>query len=305
MGTGITDSDTQDASLPAGKDTETLSRKLTGHAKTVFVTLAVALFLKTFVVEAYQIPTASMENTLLVGDFLLVNKLAYGFRTPRYIPVTPVAAPSFSLPFFGKVESGDIAVFEYPGDRDQVEASEPVYFVKRCIGLPGDKVEIRKGRVSVNGRMMLFPERGISANGSGGSYGHRMYPAGSRYTDYNYGPVVVPGKGHRIALNPRNLEEWRTLIQREGHRIQSNKDGSILIDGQKRSEYVVRRDYYFVMGDNRNNSMDSRYWGFVPDENLVGEALLVYWSWNPDVPVNSFGEKLRSIRWERVGELIH
>lgn len=300
----IINSDLQAASVPGVQRAESLSKKLAGHAKTVLTTLVVALFLKTFVVEAYRIPTASMENTLLVGDFLLVNKLAYGFRTPRYIPVTSVVVPSFSLPFFAKVESGDIVVFEYPGDRDQLEASEPVYFVKRCIGLPGDKVEIRKGRVSVNGRMMLLPDRGISGNGSADSYGHRMYPPGARYTDYNYGPVVVPGKGDRITLNSGNIEQWRRLILREGHRIESGKDDSVLIDGQARSEYVVERDYYFVMGDNRGNSMDSRYWGFVPDENLVGEALLVYWSWDTDVPVNSLGENLKRIRWERVGRTI-
>ncbi|MBI4429792.1 MAG: signal peptidase I [Ignavibacteriales bacterium] len=281
-------SDSGTASIPATNESESFVQKLAGHTKTVFVTIVVALLLKTFVVEAYRIPTASMENTLLVGDFLLVNKLTYGFRTPRYLPLTNVVVPSFTVGLWGRVERGDVVVFEYPADGDPKEQAEPVYFVKRCVGLPGDEVEIRKGRVSVNGKVLIL--RGVSASAAFGSD--------------SYGPVTVPAKGQRIELNKKNIEQWRMLIRREGHEVESTRNGEVLIDGEVQKEYVVQKDHYFVMGDNRNNSMDSRSWGFVPDRYLVGKAILVYWSWDPDIPVNSLEEKLRSVRWGRVGKVI-
>ncbi|MBI3005846.1 MAG: signal peptidase I [Ignavibacteriales bacterium] len=288
MAQEIAKSDTGATSIPATHASGAFSRKIAGHVRTIFLTIVVALLLKTFVVEAYRIPTASMENTLLVGDFLLVNKIAYGLRTPRYFPFTNLAIPSFTLPFFGSVERGDVVVFEYPGDRDLPELSDPVYFVKRCVALPGDMVEIRKGRVSVNGKELIFPGREVRSRGAGDSYG----------------PALVPEEGRRIVLDSKNVDQWRAVLQREGQDLQLRENGEILINGKPQAEYVVQEDYYFVMGDNRDNSMDSRSWGFVPEKNLVGEALMVYWSWDPDVPVDSFEEKLKSIRWGRVGKVI-
>jgi len=277
------------------------------YFKTVFVTLVVALFLKTFVVEAFRIPSGSMENTLLVGDFLLVNKLVYGIRTPRYVPLTNVAIPSISLPALKDVRRGDVVVFEFPGDRDQMQNPESVNYIKRCIGLPGDTVTILAGRVFVNGAELTLPthaKAGSSRRFSPWRRGQRFFPPGAGFTENRYGPLVVPRRGQVIELDGWNFERWRGFIAREGHRPRLTATGAVLIDEIETSRYVVERNHLFVMGDNRDNSLDSRYWGFVPENHLIGEALVVYWSWDPTVPVLSVFDKLTSIRWERVGRLI-
>jgi signal peptidase I len=247
-----------------------------------------------------------MENTLEVGDFLMVDKLAYGIRTPRHIPFTSISLPLFTLPLFCSVHHGDVVVFEFPGGRYEIHPSESVNYIKRCIGLPGDTVEIRFGRVYTNRVEIKFPALGKRTSHPVGNSFQRnseMFPEGSTYSDVNYGPIVVPKCGTILKIDPESFNQWRVFIEREGHSIQLNTD-TILIDGMATSTYRVQRNYYFVLGDNRDNSMDSRFWGFVPDDHLVGEALLVYWSWDPDIPVSNISEKLSTIRWKRIGTLI-
>lgn len=182
--------------------------------------VAVALFIRAFFVQAYKIPSSSMEPTLLVGDHILVIKCLYGIR----IPFIGKQLVEFSEP-----KRGEIVVFVYPRDPKKD-------FIKRVIGLPGERVEIRDKKVFINGQPLDDPwgvwERGEAPR-----------------TDF--GPVRVP----------------------EGH--------------------------YFVMGDNRDNSMDSRYWGFVPRDNLIGRAFIIYWSWNS----NGKGI-LEKVRWGRIGKLL-
>jgi len=277
------------------------------YVKTFLVTLVVALLLKTFVVEAFRIPSGSMENTLLVGDFLLVNKLVYGLRTPRYVPLTNVAIPSVSLPPFKNVQRGDVIVFEFPGESEQREHGESVNYIKRAIGLPGDTVELRTGRVFINGRELTFPTHAKAGKGMRHPHwqrSYRLYPPGSGFTEDRYGPLVVPKRGDVIELSRANFDRWRTLIRREGHVPRITSDGKIMIDGIETSSYEVKRDYYFVLGDNRENSLDSRYWGFVSEDHLIGEALLVYWSWNPDIALSNFVDKIASVRWSRIGTFI-
>jgi signal peptidase I len=276
------------------------------YGKTILIALLAAFILKMFVVEAYRIPSGSMENTLQVGDFLLVNKLAYGFRTPRRLPYTEISLPSFTIPLFGHLHNGDVVVFEYPGHRDEVKPSEPVNYIKRCIGLPGDTVEIRAGRVIVNGIEMGFPPLGKRTHHSAGNpfqNNEQIFPIGSSFNDVNYGPIVVPKRGDVWHINSAAFWQWRVFIEREGHSAAFSND-TILIDGAVTSTYCVKRNYYFMLGDNRDNSMDSRYWGFVPDENLVGEALFVYWSWQQDAPVSNILDKFSTIRWNRIGKFI-
>lgn len=286
---------------PESKSTRV--RTFVEYLKTVLITLVVALFLKAFVVEAFRIPSSSMEATLHVGDFLLVNKLAYGIRTPRFLPLTNFTIPTWYVPVFRNVKRGDVVVFEFPGG--SAGAGEPVNYIKRCVGLPGDVVEIRDGQVFVNGERFDFPTTAIPPSSVGSSHHRsRLFPWGAGFSEYRYGPVRVPKKGDRVKLTVDNLSLWRTVIQREGHSLGFDAEGGLLIDGKPAKEYVVERNYFFVLGDNRANSLDSRYWGFVPEENLIGEALMVYWSWDPDVAVSDFGEKLNSIRWERIGTII-
>ncbi len=283
-------------------------RSLLDYAKTVLATLLVAIIIKVFVVEAFRIPSGSMENTLRIGDFLLVNKLAYGIRTPRTIPLTTISLPVSAYSFSSFVRRGDVVVFEFPGNqRDAEGAMNDVNYIKRCIGLPGDTVEIRQSRVFVNGRELLV-SRNIKTNESS-TYapwqrGIRLIPPGRGYTENEYGPVVVPRRGDVITLNRASFDEWEEFIMREGRRPQMTPDGTVTVDGVAASSYTVERDYYFMLGDNRNNSLDSRFWGFVPRDNLVGEALMVYWSWDSDLSLLSLWDKLGSIRWERIGTLV-
>ncbi len=276
------------------------------YGKTILITVIAALLLKVFVLDAYRIPSTSMEQTLQIGDFLLVNKLAYGLRTPRYLPFLAQTIPSFTLSFSQHIHRGDVIVFEFPGGIDEITCPEHVSYVKRCIGLPGDTLEIRSGLVSVNNIFIPFPPHGIQPNRSNGNSWRQypeMFPKGSTYSPANYGPIFVPRQGDILNLEPTTIARWRMLIEREGHTVRM-EDDMILIDGTVTSTYRVRQNYYFVLGDNRDNSMDSRYWGFVPDDHVIGEALFVYWSWDAEISVSNISEKLSTIRWKRIGALI-
>jgi len=277
------------------------------YVKVIVTTVLVALFLKIFVVEAYRIPTGSMENTLLVGDFLIVNKLAYGFRTPSRVPMTNVAMPILKIPLWGHVHRGDVVVFEFPGSLDEVRPPKAVNYVKRCIGLPGDTVSIIHGRVVVDGNMLDLPPSAKPADESGYYFGSRRttpFPPGSSFTLFDFGPIVVPKQGDTIAVNAESIPRWKILIEREGHTVFVDEKDQVFIDGQNTSRYILKQDYYFMLGDNRDNSLDSRYWGFVPASNIVGRALLVYWSWESESMAESSMAKSSNIRWNRIGTII-
>ena len=293
-------------SISSQQSEKSIASTFIEYGKTIFITLLAAFILKLFVVEAYRIPSTSMENTLKVGDFLLVNKLAYGIRTPHHLPFTAAYLPSFTIPLLHSVRRGDVVVFEYPGSRDEIKPSESVNYIKRCIGLPGDTVQIKSGNVFINGFEISFPPFCKQESHQVSNLFHRsseMFPEGSTFNDDNYGPIIVPKRGDTLQIDPASFFKWRVFIEREGHTVRSVAD-KILVDGAIASTYRVQRDYYFVLGDNRNNSMDSRYWGFVTEDRLIGEALFVYWSWNPEVSVSSLSEKFSTIRWERIGTLI-
>jgi signal peptidase I len=276
------------------------------YGKTILITLIAAFLLKIFVVEAYRIPSSSMENTLQIGDFLLVNKLAFGLRSPRHIPLTSASLPSFTIPLYRGVHRGDVVVFEFPGNKNEVKPEEMVNYIKRCIGLPGDTVIVRYGNAIVNGIEMRFPPLGkhlYRSSESASQPNSALFPNGSDFSELNYGPIVVPKRGGILELNTESIQQWQVFIEREGHDIRVDTD-IIYIDGAAASTYKVEHDYYFVLGDNRDNSMDSRYWGFVPDDHLIGDAMIVYWSWDPEIPTTGLSEKLSTIRWNRIGTLI-
>jgi signal peptidase I len=269
----------KDLDQPEQTTSPPVRRRVISFFKTLLFTILVAFLLKIFVVEAFRIPSGSMENTLLVGDFLLVNKLAYGLKTPRYAPFTNLAIPSFTLPLFRGVRRGDVVVFEFPGKHTGELPSGPEYYVKRCIGLPGDTINIRSGYVIVNGREVLLPSHAKSslvaetAQADAVGMGQQLHPA---IDGNNFGPTIVPKKGDMIHLTPRTIVSWQKYIEREHHNVEVSSSGSIRIDGAETSRYVVEHDYYFMLGDNRGNSLDSRFWGFVPDDHLLGEALFLY-----------------------------
>jgi signal peptidase I len=264
-------------------------------------------FLNSFVLASFEVPTGSMENEILAGDFLFVNKFIYGGTTPRTIPFTNVRIPWFRLPAFRDVERGDVIVFEFPGQREEIQSPEFMFYLKRCVGLSGDTVQVNNRVLYVNGKPAPIP-RNLKFNNihmmPEGLVDPRIFPKGAPYNEDHWGPVVIPKKGDVIDLTSQSFERWQTFIGREGHTAHLDEQGRIFIDGKPQNRYTVEHDYIFGMGDNRDNSLDGRFWGFVPKENLVGTPTIVYWSWDPDIPLTNIFSKLASIRLGRIGTLI-
>lgn len=278
-------------------------RTFRDYAEILAVTVVIALFLKTFIVEAYRIPTGSMEATLQVGDFILVNKFLYGASTPRSIPFTNAAAPYVRLPGFTSPARGDVVVFEFPGRNGDEAEKEVVNYVKRCAGLPGDTVTIINKVLYVNGEPVpSSPSSRISRSSTRSREFHNrnIFPPGAEFNEDNYGPVVVPMKGSVIELDPANAPEWQHVVELEGHAVDFPSDSTVLIDGIPSTQYVVKQNYYFMLGDNRDNSLDSRFWGFVPDDLIIGKAMMVYWSWDESPEHRGWF----SVRWPRLGLVI-
>jgi len=200
------------------------------NVEAVLIAVVLALFIRTFIVQAFKIPSGSMKNTLLIGDHILVNKFIYGVK----IPFTGGAgtAGNILIPV-SEPDRGDIIVFRYPEDTDKD-------FIKRVVGIEGDTVQVRDKELYINGKLQEDEPYAIHKDS-------RVIPGRFSARD-NFGPVTVP------------------------------------------------EDKLFVMGDNRDNSHDSRFWGFVDLEAVKGKAFIIYWSWNKE----SFG-----VRWDRTGDLLH
>jgi signal peptidase I len=279
--------------------------KLKAFFRELVIVFGAFLVLNSFVLASFEVPTGSMENEIMAGDFLLVNKFVFGGTTPRTIPFTNVRLPALKLPSFWEPERGDVIVFIFPGMRDEVAPKEFAYYLKRAIAVAGDTLEIRHRIVHVNGQPVQNP-RNIKYNMGMRPkewQDPRIFPAGSAWNEDYYGPVRVPKKGDVIALNGATFQQWEVFIEREGHTA-DQVDGEVLIDGKKTDSYTVGRDYVFGMGDNRDNSLDSRFWGFIPKEDIIGTPLIVYWSWNPETPISSLSSKFGSIRFGRLGSLV-
>lgn len=278
--------------------------KVRDYLQILVVTILVALMLKACVIEAFHIPTGSMESTLKAGDFLLVNKFIYGPRTPSTVPFTAISLPMMRLPGLTAPRRGDVLVFELPPYAREAHGGENRHYVKRCIALPGDTVLIRNRRVYVNGEELVVPtarwgDRPLLPQGYGDP---RVFPKGSEFNEDQYGPVVLPQQGETVRISHETFFLYKDLIADEGHDIGLDSAGTFVIDGEPRQSYTIARNYYFVMGDNRDNSLDSRFWGFVPEEAIIGKAMLIYWSL--DENRMGTGNLFRRIRWERIGTVI-
>jgi len=235
-----------------------------------------ALVLRVFVLDAYRIPSGSMADTLLPGDFLLVNKLVYGAATPRVVPFTSLQIPFFRFPGLSSPRRGDVVVFVLDGTT----------YVKRCVALPGDTVFVRGSTVLVNGREVPLP-------------GTARIPDEHAFWNLRtIGPLTIPRCGDRLTPKRGSTTFLLRLIEREGHTAAVTPGGTLVVDGRSTDAYTVAGDQYFMLGDNRDNSLDSRINGFVPATGIIGKAMLVYWSRAvpPDMP--------GGIRWSRLGTLI-
>lgn len=231
------------------QEAQSTGRWLWEWVKSISVAILLFLIIRTFAVEAFKIPTGSMESTLLVGDFLLVNKAVYGAQ----LPFTDARLPAFEEP-----ERGDIIVFEYPLDRSK-------NYVKRVVGLPGDRIAMRRGVLYVNG------ERQDE------TYVQHVQPTGDYWDpSFEWQKQYLAPDADRKTYRPTR-DDW----------------GPIIVPEHK----------YFVMGDNRDNSQDSRYWGFVDRGLIKGRPLLIYYSFDRSTlrPL----PWLTEVRWGRVGDLVH
>ncbi|MEK7251591.1 MAG: signal peptidase I [Bacteroidota bacterium] len=280
------------------------SLRVRDYVQVLVVTVLVALFLKTFVIAAYRIPSASMENTLRPGDFLLVNKFIYGAQTPRSLPFSRIEVPQIRLPALRTPRRGDLIVFELPPyARYQIDNAASDTYVKRCIALPGDTLSIVNRNVFVNGEELASPQFGRTSKrrlypqGFGDS---RIFPKGSTFNEDNYGPLAIPKQGDKVKLDAKSFLGLKDLIEHEGHSAKLNPEGNVLVDGVKADVYEVKQNYYFMMGDNRDNSLDSRFWGFVPEDLIIGKVMVIYWSVD-----ETGGSFFSNIRWGRIGSILN
>ena len=243
------------------------------YFESAVVTVIMALFGMTFIVQAVKVPTGSMQNTITIGDHLLVNKFIF--------------APGKSLPFLPQrdIRRGDIIVFKYPGNpydpkRDDRPDNRPILtnYVKRVIGLPGDRIRIQGNNVIVNGQVVA--EHHITAHDN-----NRKDPL--QIID---NPPRKPGELYDVYYKPGPEDDSQDYDAFQG-----------------KDELVVPAASYFVMGDNRNNSEDSRYWGFVPRDLVSGRAMFVYWSFDESAEPNGWGiiaDFFYNTRWSRTGTLV-
>ncbi len=266
-------------------------RRLRNLVRILLGTAFLLILVRVFILEPYGIPTGSMRPTILEGDVLLVNKLPYTIRSLRTIPFTRIPIPYLELPGFGTLQRGDVVVFDYPVLSD-LRPEEGSQYVKRCVAIMGDTVQLVDGRIQVNG-VEVPPRWGIEEDGS-----MRRIPIGRERAVAvlrdGY-PVVVPSKGYEIELDSMTAERWRRVIEGEGMSVEY-RNRIVFIGGLPATRYSFQRNYFFALGDNSAISKDSRYFGFIPYDNLIGRPWLIYWSRNPDT---------WQIRLERLGTVIN
>ena len=380
---------TQEVTYFANRDLKAPTKAMDTLGSLAFA-IVVATFVHTYFVQPYVIPTSSLEKSLLVGDFLFVSKFNYGARVPMTtfaapmvhdtLPVIKVKSyttfpqlPYFRLPGFQKIERNDIVVFNWPTDtlyhmykpadrRYDKPIDKKTNYVKRCVGIAGDSLQIRDGIIFINGKESILPDRAkpqysykVAIDGktninfeyvineldiTDGAY--RPYqdtlifnaltfnsaerlksmpgitkveriihntvedgifpdfkdgndPIDNKWNNDNFGPIYIPEAGKTVAINRKTLPFYKKIINEyEGNTLEVNGD-EIRINGQVATSYTFKQDYYWMMGDNRHNSLDARYFGYTPADHIVGKPIFIWMSWNS----NGKGI-MNKIRWERL-----
>jgi len=292
-------------------ETRTLKERTIENIKSISWALGVFYFIQTFFLQNFSIPTTSMENTLLAGDFLFVNKCIYGAQTPENIPLTNVFLPRYRFPSFREPKQGDVVVFRFPHPELQdMESQRGLDYIKRCVAAPGQILEVKNKELYVDGKKFsdVFQIPGIHYDPIQQHDGQPVFPR-NMGTGANFGPFKVPAQGDAITIDRDHYELIRYLAMRDNRKLEVKNDG-VFVDGVKTDTYVVGQDYFFMMGDNRDNSLDSRYWGPVPRDHISGQGLLIYWSNDAAAKQNSMILKALSmfnlphVKWSRIGTVI-
>ncbi len=347
--------------------------------------VTVAVIVRWAIFTPYRIPTGSMEDSLLAGDFVIVSKINYGARlpiTPLQLPLTDkyiwgsfnksyldwIKLPYLRLPGFQKIKNNDVIVFNYPAEitdpeprnpfpSSEVDLSKPFVpadlktsYIKRCIGIPGDSIAIKKQVVYVNGKAVPFPQEAkfsykivcqkdlsnrfldrhnitdIMRIGDGyitsltdkqaqkferldfvdtiirviNPHEGFQVLGNKGWSIDDFGPVYIPKKGDKIKITAQNFPIYENIIlYYEDNKTPVFKDGKLYIDNKIVKVYTFKYNYYFAMGDNRHNSLDSRYWGFIPENHIIGKGFVVWFSKNLNKGIFDGG-----IRWSRIFSLI-
>lgn len=383
-------------------DEEKNAKKKDSFVGSVTFAVVFATIIHVFVTQPFGIPTGSMERTLLVGDFLFVNKWSYGYR----LPMRPLAIPflqgtimdtgekgnpkddpksyvdAVKLPYerifqFNKPQKKDIVVFNYPQDSVHTAIDRKDPYVKRCVAVAGDTFEMRAGRLFVNGKAETFlgdqevQHRYIVTTGSqldipslykiygflpiqeqqtdkGYVYGFQgltdktaaeikqlpqvidmeedvqdkgvaavsfkdearksidttqsIFPINKPWNQDWYGPLKIPKKGDVVTINQETLPEYQWIISQYEHNKLENKNGKIFINGKETNQYTIQQDYYMMVGDNRDASLDARFFGFVPEENIVGKPMFTWMSVEGAFKDSSSSYQANGwrIRWDRM-----
>lgn len=274
--------------------------------KILFAFLIFILLLKLFIVDFFRIPTPSMKETLLEGDFIIVNKTAYSITTPLQIPFWNKRLNRKDLYKTGKPEFNDVVAFEIPNNYYDPASDDYSVLIKRIIGLPGDTIEIKDQILFINNQKYRTPSY-IKLNlqeTPGETVKQDLFPYNHKWNLENYGPIVIPKKGMKVELNPKNILQWQNAINSEfGKKVISVEGTVINLNGKAIREYTFEKDYYFVLGDNRKNSIDSRYFGYVSEDWLIGKAMFIYWSQIP-VQYSGLSDFYSSIRFSRLMQTI-
>ena len=282
--------------------------KLTKLFKILLLVILIALIIKAFAFDAFKIPSASMENTLLPGDFILANKFAYEFSTPREIPILDIPIPYKNLIDVSKPKVKDIVVFHFPRGFENDSLRSNSKYVKRIIAGPHDTLKISNGEIFVNGKILTLPSTikiSKEKERSGWLIDDKIYPPGAKWNKDNYGPIVIPAKGDTIKITPENFELVQSIVVMDfGERALIPEGTIVTLAGKAISEYVLKQDHYFVLGDNSEVSMDSRYFGFITDNMIIGKAMFIYWSYNSNKIAPGPLGFLSAIRGDRIFNFI-
>ena len=284
-------------------------KELMFYTVVLIVSIIVSVCLRVFVVTSIiTIPSGSMEPAVLAGDRIIVNKQIPGPRVFRNIRQIRVDGKVQTKRFKGirKVKRNDILVFNFPYSSgwDKIDMDLNVFFLKRCVALPGDAFSITNGMYSVkncpDSLGCVFRQRALSQKAQ-----HefspdiwRCFPFDTVYYEWNmkdFGPVYVPASGALLALDTLNYKIYKNLIEYETGHILSVRDGAVRLGDEGIDVYSFKLNYYFMAGDNIFDSCDSRYWGLLPEDCIIGKASLV---WRSTDPRNG------RIRWERTFKVI-